>query len=358
MATLIDNLFAFNDWANARILKLAHGLSAEQLDHPRTMGFGSLRNTIFHILAAEEIWCERWSGDPWRPFEVDAADLSLDAIGHRMQSVAVRRSNVLKLGRDAAWKQHCSYKNQRGDSFSHTLDELLLHVANHGIHHRAQALNFLRHAGITVPGGLDYIFFRLAHPRIRQKQEVESALRQFGLEIATDEGGEVEWNEEIVRKYFAYGDWANIRGLALMDGIDDSALDRAWDIGMGSIRKNALHILDAERWWIRNWTEGPSSFEKLPETTSVERIKQLWSDVVERRNAFIASLNPESAKRVVEVIAGGPAVRVMVIESLLQLCGHGTHHRAQLVNMLRQTLPSNRKLPEFDVIFWMREKSG
>lgn len=52
---MIDSLFADNDWANARILKLADGLNDKQLDLQREMGFGSLRATLFHIWAAEHL---------------------------------------------------------------------------------------------------------------------------------------------------------------------------------------------------------------------------------------------------------------------------------------------------------------
>jgi len=42
---------------------------------------------------------------------------------------------------------------------------------------------------------------------------------------------------------------------------------------------------------------------------------------------------------------------VRIEESLLQLCCHGSHHRAQLVNMLRH---SGLKIPAVDVVDWWR----
>ena len=59
---IIDDLYLFNSWANARVLALCEGLPDSQLDEPRELGFGSLRNTVFHILTTEEIWFERWTG--------------------------------------------------------------------------------------------------------------------------------------------------------------------------------------------------------------------------------------------------------------------------------------------------------
>jgi uncharacterized damage-inducible protein DinB len=37
---------------------------------------------------------------------------------------------------------------------------------------------------------------------------------------------------------------------------------------------------------------------------------------------------------------------------MIQLCGHGTHHRAQLINMLRHSQCSP---PACDYIVWVRE---
>jgi uncharacterized damage-inducible protein DinB len=53
----------------------------------------------------------------------------------------------------------------------------------------------------------------------------------------------------------------------------------------------------------------------------------------------------------VTVIAGGPQVRFRVLESLVQLCCHGTHHRAQLINMLRH---SGVTAPALDYVVWLR----
>jgi uncharacterized damage-inducible protein DinB len=75
--SIVEDLYRFNSWANQRILSLCHGLTNEQIDEPKGMGFGSLRNTVFHILAAEEIWFERWNGEPWRPFETESRGLPL-----------------------------------------------------------------------------------------------------------------------------------------------------------------------------------------------------------------------------------------------------------------------------------------
>jgi uncharacterized damage-inducible protein DinB len=249
----------------------------------------------------------------------------------------------------------CEYKDSKGNAYRNRLDGLLLHVANHGIWHRAQALNFLKQFGRTVPGGIDFIFYRLAKPSITLDPAAVEALRKFGLEAATGSSPPVEWNAAVIRDYFAYGDWSNGRLLDLSEPLDASSLDRAFGMGLGTIRKTALHIADAERWWLKNWTVGPSQFEKAPNTTTIAELRSRWLGIVAERNKFIAALDASSAQRVVTALIGPLSIGLPVIESLVQLCSHGTHHRAQLVNMLRHNGMTARGT---DYVDWLRQSAA
>src|SRR4051812_19364891 len=93
--TMIDDLYRYNDWANQRLLQLCEGITDAQLDQPREIGFGTLRATLFHILAAEEIWLERWQGQPWRPFPFDPQGTSVDEISRRLRAVSDNRRQLL-----------------------------------------------------------------------------------------------------------------------------------------------------------------------------------------------------------------------------------------------------------------------
>ncbi|EMI16619.1 DinB [Rhodopirellula maiorica SM1] len=96
-----------------------------------------------------------------------------------------------------------------------------------------------------------------------------------------------------------------------------------------------MHLFDAEAWWITNWTEGPLPFPRTPESTSVAELSETWPDVMAQRNAFIATVDGNEVERIVEIAAGGPHTRFRVGESIPHLALHGTHHRAQLINMFR-----------------------
>lgn len=353
---MLNELYDYNDWANGRLLRLCEGLSGQQLDEPRELGFGSLRATLFHLLQAERLWLDRWQGRAWAPLATDPQGISLDELASAMQLVAAERNELLEREEPADFARVVTYADTRGNQYAHHLGDLLLHVANHGTHHRAQALHFLKHCGRKVVGGLDYLFYKLACPALRQDPASDDMLRAYGLEVATAAGSEVLADLPRLRRLFRYGDWAFHKVLDAAQPLDDAALDRPFDMGMGTLRRNLLHIHDAEHWWLRNWTAGPTLFEGLPESTSLPELAERWAAVSAHRDQFLAGLDSESARRVVQVQVqvAGPRLKYHVVESLLQLCGHGTHHRAQVVNQLRR---SGITLGSIDYIIWVRETS-
>src|SRR5262245_21747057 len=141
---IIEDLFRYNSWANRRIVALCDGLTDLQLDERRDMGFGSLRNTVFHILVSEETGLERWTSAPWRPFPMEADGLPLCEIAQRLEQVFTERQVLVDRERPERWQRVCEYRDSKGNTYCGRIDDLLLHVANHGIHHRAQALNYLK----------------------------------------------------------------------------------------------------------------------------------------------------------------------------------------------------------------------
>ena len=161
---VLQDVFRYNDWANGKLLALCEGLSESQWDAPHTMGFGSLRATLFHVLVADELWQDRLENKPWAPLPTDERQIALAELHARYAAVAERRRRILQQEHSTGYERLVEYMNTERQSFRHRLCELLLHLANHSIHHRAQALNMLRRQQRTVPGGLDYLFYKLATP--------------------------------------------------------------------------------------------------------------------------------------------------------------------------------------------------
>ena len=348
---LIDDLYSYNDWANQKVLSLCDGLTDSQLDQGRDIGFGSLRAVVFHVLAAEQVWMERWTGVPWRPFPFEPDGTTLDEIREGLEAVAAQRRSLIELHRADRWGENITYQNSKQVEFTHQLFPLLLHVANHGVHHRAQALHYLKRFDRTVPVGLDYLFYRLAVSTLEQPPETLAAFREFGIECAVSESPDPTYDSVLVRSLFSYADWATNELLAMCDAVDVAALDREFEMGPGTIRKTLLHLLNADQWWINNWVDGPGEFPTSPEDTPIQAIREEWTELRKKRDRYVATLDEETGQKVLQIRPAGSLTNCYAGESALHLALHGTHHRAQVVNMVKR---SGGEVRDIDLLYSLK----
>jgi uncharacterized damage-inducible protein DinB len=347
--------YDYHEWATGRLLRLCDGLTDTQLDAPREMGLGSLRATLFHILAAEQFWMKRWKGIPPGAFPMDSAGIGIAELESGFAAAAEERRSFMELEAKTDYARLVRYTHANGVAFEQKIGELLLHVCNHAIHHRAQALNFLKGFDRTIAGGLDYSFYKLARPSTPQRPESIAAMREYGLEVDGPPTAQVPFEKARIQNYFAYGDWALSQLVQSARKFPSEKLaawlDTSFNMGVDTPRKSFLHLLDAETWWYSNWTLGPTESEELPESTSLDAFEKAWSENAIKRNEFVARQDKLTAQRVITAAVHGLFIDLRAVESVLQLCCHGTHHRAQILNMLRQ---AGAELPKIDYVVWLR----
>lgn len=352
--SLMEDLYRYNDWANAKVFALCEGLTHAQLDEKRELGFGSLRNTLFHILTAEQIWLERWQVAPWRVFPTDSLGMDVDDIQAQLRQISQARLQMLKSEKAARWQRIVNYKDSKGTEYSNPLDVLLMHVANHSAYHRAQALAYLKAFGKTTPVGIDYLLYKLARPTLEQDPESIAKSKAIGLEVAKSPGWIASWDALLIKRFATYGQWANNQILELASGADDESLDRDFNMGPGSIRKTLTHMVKVESWWA-GILDGRTEISPPAENLTIEQLSARMEELSAAGLQRIDSLDDTSAQKVVTATPGGIPLKLRVIEALVQLCFHGTHHRAQLVNMLRHI---GRPVPTSDLVAWWRQTNS
>ena len=156
----IRALYEYNEWANNHVLDAASELSEGELGREMGASFGSVQGNLVHVVGAQVLWLARWaqSGTVGMP---------------RLQEGRVREAI-----RDAYAKSHedlrrfvkslsagdltsvLSYTDSRGERLERPLGQLMLHVVNHGTHHRAETAMLLT-ALEKPPRQLDYLYFEL-----------------------------------------------------------------------------------------------------------------------------------------------------------------------------------------------------
>src|SRR5262249_46329346 len=141
-----------------------------------------------------------------------------------------------------------------------------------------------------------------------------------------------------IRRFFEYSDAMQRHVMAAAASRPDAQLDQRFDMGLGTIRQTLLHIRFAEQWWLQNWTVGPENFfPESPPETSIPELQRLFDETVAGRNQFIAGLSEADLMRPIEARPRAGVSRTFPLGvTMLQMCHHGLHHRAQAVNMIRR----------------------
>lgn len=137
-------LYAYDRWADHRVLEAAEALGAEELDREIVSSFSSVRATLAHILGSEWIWLSRWRGHSPTGLP-ESWDLSgLPAIRGRWSEVEEEQRAFLAELADDDLRRPLSYRTTDGTAYEHPLGVLMRHVVNHSSYHRGQITTMLR----------------------------------------------------------------------------------------------------------------------------------------------------------------------------------------------------------------------
>ena len=143
-------------WATRRLLDAAATLSPEQLQRDFGTADRSILGTLQHVLRAEYGWLNRVQGNSQAP--ALPATETLSDLRTNWSAVHANWSIFVAGLSDADLESVCAYHDLKGNPWTNTLWEILLHVVNHSTHHRGQVSGFLRASGVTPPI-LDYIAY-------------------------------------------------------------------------------------------------------------------------------------------------------------------------------------------------------
>lgn len=152
----IQLLYAYNEWANRRILDTAETITPEQFVQPNDLGLASLRGGLVHILDAEYGWFnflfERDRG--WIK-EEEFADLA--GLRSRWEEQnEITRECLESLSDEDLTRVHTT--EWEGREYRWVLWQALVHVVNHGTQHRSECAAVLTGFGHS-PGDMDFTVF-------------------------------------------------------------------------------------------------------------------------------------------------------------------------------------------------------
>ena len=147
----------YSAWASQRMLDAASKLTEEELGRDFKTSDKCVASTLAHAFAADRVWLGRIQGNPPATF-IDDSDRQFDILQKEWPALQQRWKQWAATLTDQDALAKISYKDLKGNSYQQPLWQILLHVVNHGTHHRGQVSGFLRAMGHTPPP-LDLIAF-------------------------------------------------------------------------------------------------------------------------------------------------------------------------------------------------------
>jgi uncharacterized damage-inducible protein DinB len=141
-------MFKYNDWATRQ--------TAESIMNLKNKNSKS-EELLSHIISAQRIWLNRVlekeiAIDPWQV-------LTQKELAPQSTPVTADWINLLEGLHEKDFERRIEYKNLKGEKFSNTIKDIVVHVINHSTYHRAQIAQLVRQSGGT-PAKIDYIIYQ------------------------------------------------------------------------------------------------------------------------------------------------------------------------------------------------------
>jgi uncharacterized damage-inducible protein DinB len=144
------SLFAFNRWANDKMLDACRKLTPEQYTAEPVPGWGSVRSTVYHIAVVTDGWLRALANDPDQGFPTEAEVLTVDDAARILDRVYGTLNSLLGTLSPEALATPRTF-SRRGRTAVLPPWVVLRHVVNHTTYHRGQVASKLKRLGIQQP---------------------------------------------------------------------------------------------------------------------------------------------------------------------------------------------------------------
>jgi uncharacterized damage-inducible protein DinB len=146
----------YSAWASLRLLEAVARLSPDELSRDFGTSDRSVLGTLAHVFGADRVWLFRVTGRPQHG--LTDADREFSTIQREWPAVYDGWRGWSQTLTDESLLTVLDYSDLRGNPWSQPLWQIVLHMVNHGTHHRGQISGFLRTMGHTPPA-LDLIVY-------------------------------------------------------------------------------------------------------------------------------------------------------------------------------------------------------
>jgi uncharacterized damage-inducible protein DinB len=157
-SALLD-LVRYNQWASDRVLRRLHRLSARQLRGRALLSYGSVMGTLVHVIDTQWYWrtaCEEGVVPLERLSQDDFPDVR--SLREYWGAEDERLIRFVRSRSESELARRAFYRWPRARPRSKVLWQIIVHIVNHGTHHRSEVGRVM--AGMLAsPGDIDFIRF-------------------------------------------------------------------------------------------------------------------------------------------------------------------------------------------------------
>ena len=150
-------LFAYDRWANRKVLDACRKLTAEQYGAEPVPGWSSVRSTIYHIALATEWNLRTLAGDADESMPTEAEVATVDDVA-RLLERAYRRFEEMRPTLTPERLNTMLTLRWPGHTATLPWWALLRHIVNHSSYHRGQIASKLKRFRIEQPN-TDFFFW-------------------------------------------------------------------------------------------------------------------------------------------------------------------------------------------------------
>jgi uncharacterized damage-inducible protein DinB len=162
--------------------------------------------------------------------------------------------------------------------------------------------------------------------------------------------------KELLKQMAAYNIWANQKIIEIILALPEEKQKQELASSFKSLYATVLHMLDAENIWWQRMKLSERIF--VPSENFNGTMKDLADNLLQQNRQWDEWVNSASDMALEHVFQyynlKRESFKQPIFQMILHVFNHGTYHRGQLVNMLRQL--GVEKIPQTDFIVWSRKK--
>ncbi len=157
MNDALPSLYAYNRWANDRVLDACRKLTPEQYAAEPVPGWASVLSTIYHIAIVTDGWLRGLSADADESMPTEPEIATVDDAAKLLERAYGRFDELMKTMTPERLATPVILR-RRGRVATLPPWAVLRHIVNHSTYHRGQVASKLKRFGVEQPA-TDYVYW-------------------------------------------------------------------------------------------------------------------------------------------------------------------------------------------------------